>query len=581
LSNIGDYETRRQDFSWEIARRELDWEEGELLNIGAICSDRVCRRGNGDKTALIWEGFGDKKATYTFEDLKAYSNGFAKYLAGLGLEPGDRICIFMDRIPSLYFSFLGILKMGGVAQPLFSAFGDESLEVRLASAGTRAILTTQKHVRKVRKIKERLPDLEHVVVVEGNPEKLKEGERFFEVEAAPRVEEFEAYASGPETPSVLHYTSGTTGQPKGAQHVHSSVFGQSLTTKWVLDLQEDDVYWCTADPGWVTGTSYGIIGPWSLGITQVILDGGFLADRWYRFIEEHKVTVWYSAPTAIRSLMREGEETVKKRDLSSLRHLASVGEPLNAEAVVWSEEVFGLPFLDNFWQTETGSIMIANYPGVPVKPGSMGKPFPGIEATVLDLKTFEPIAEPGNVGLIAFRPGWPAMFRAYRNQPDVYRSKFVGETEGREPDQLRTDKSLWYVSGDRASIDRDGYYWFVGRDDDVINTGGHLVGPFEIESALVEHDAIAEAAAVGKPDPVNMEVVKAFVSLNPGVEPSGDLELDIMNFIRKKLSPLAMPQEIEFRDKLPKTRSGKILRRYLRALEWGEEVGDLSTLEDD
>jgi acetyl-CoA synthetase len=581
LSNIGDYESRLRDFSWEIARKELDWEEGELLNIGAICSDRVCGHGNGQKTALIWEGFGDKKATYTFEDLKAYSNGFAKYLADLGLEPGDRICIFMDRIPSLYFSFLGILKMGGVAQPLFSAFGDESLEVRLASAGTRAILTTGKHVRKVRKIKERLPDLEHVVVVEGNPQKLKEGERFFEVEAAPRVEEFKAYASGPETPSVLHYTSGTTGQPKGAQHVHSSVFGQALTTKWVLDLQETDVYWCTADPGWVTGTSYGIIGPWSLGITQVILDGGFLADRWYRFLAEHKVTVWYSAPTAIRSLMREGDETVKKHDLKSLRHLASVGEPLNAEAVIWSEEVFGLPSLDNFWQTETGSIMIANYPGVPVKPGSMGKPFPGIEATVLDLKTFEPIAEPGNVGLIAFRPGWPAMFRAYRNQPDVYRSKFVGETEGKEPDQLRTDKNLWYVSGDRASIDKDGYYWFVGRDDDVINTGGHLVGPFEIESALVEHDAIAEAAAVGKPDPVNMEVVKAFVSLNPGVEPSGDLELDIMNFIRKKLSPLAMPQEIEFREKLPKTRSGKILRRYLRALEWGEEVGDLSTLEDD
>ena len=331
----------------------------------------------------------------------------------------------------------------------------------------------------------------------------------------------------------------------------------------------------------MTGTSYGIIGPWVWGVTQCVLDSGFKASRWYEFIQEHKITVWYSAPTAIRSLMREGGEPAKEYDLSSLRHLASVGEPLNAEAVVWSEEKFGLPFQDNFWQTETGAQMIANYPGMKVKPGSMGKPFPGITATVLDLKTHEPIEEPGKVGLIAFRPGWPSMFRRYLNMDDVYRSKFVGAPEGATPDELRTNPNVWYVSGDRASIDADGYYWFVGRDDDVINTGGHLVGPFEIESALIEHESVAEAAVVGKPDEINMEVVKAFVALQAGVEPSEELELDIMNFIRKKLSPLAMPQEIEFKDKLPKTRSGKILRRYLRALEWGEDVGDLSTLEDD
>jgi acetyl-CoA synthetase len=279
--------------------------------------------------------------------------------------------------------------------------------------------------------------------------------------------------------------------------------------------------------------------------------------------------------------MRDGEELVKQYDLSSLRHLASVGEPLNAEAVIWSEKVYGLPFLDTFWQTETGAMMITNFPGMKIKPGSMGKPFPGIEAGILDLKTNEPVTEPGTVGLIAFRPGWPSMFREYVKKPDIYRSKFVGASENAMPPELRTDKSLWYVSGDRASFDKDGYYWFVGRDDDVINTGGHLVGPFEIESALVEHEAIAEAAAIGKPDEVNMEVVKVFVTLNPGFEPSDDLELNIMNFIRKRLSPLAMPQEIEYTDKLPKTRSGKILRRYLKALEWGEEVGDLSTLEDD
>jgi acetyl-CoA synthetase len=313
----------------------------------------------------------------------------------------------------------------------------------------------------------------------------------------------------------------------------------------------------------------------------VVLDSGFNTKRWYEFIEKHRVTVWYSAPTAIRSLMRDGEELAADYDLSSLRHLASVGEPLNAEAVVWSEKTYGLPFHDTFWQTETGAIMIANYPGMEIKPGSMGRPFPGIEAGILDLKTNEPLTEPNQVGLIAFRPGWPSMFRAYLNEPEKYASRFVGAPEGATPDELRTSGDLWYVSGDRSSVDADGYFWFVGRDDDVINTGGHLVGPFEIESALVEHDAVAEAAAVGKPDPVNMEVVKAFVTLKPGFEPSADLELSIMNFIRKRLSPLAMPQEIEYTDKLPRTRSGKILRRYLRAIEWGEDVGDLSTLEDD
>jgi acetyl-CoA synthetase len=363
--------------------------------------------------------------------------------------------------------------------------------------------------------------------------------------------------------------------------VHSSVWGQALTSHWVLDLRDDDIYWCTADPGWVTGTSYGIIGPWALGMTQCVLDAGFTSAKWYRFIQDNRITVWYSAPTAIRSLMRDGTDLVREHDLSSLRHLCSVGEPLNAEAVVWSEEAFGRPFLDTFWQTETGSMMISNYPGMKVKPGSMGKPFPGIEAAVLDLKTHEPLTEPGKVGLIAFRPGWPSMFREYRGQHDVYASKFVGAPEGATVQQLRTDTSLWYVSGDRASIDPEGYFWFVGRDDDVINTGGHLVGPFEIESALIEHEAIAEAAVIGKPDEVNMEVVKAFVTLNPGFEFDDMTELSVMNFIRKKLSPLAMPQEIEVVDKLPKTRSGKILRRYLKALEWGEEAGDLSTLEDD
>lgn len=567
MSNMGYYEDRVRNFDWSIAENELEYKDGDVINIGWYCTDRICEIGKADKMALIWEGHGDMQKTYTFDELRIATNTIGAFLREIGIENGDRVCLFMDKIPELYIGFLGALKIGAIAQPLFSAFGDESLHVRLDNAETKAIITQKGHVSKVRKILDQMPYVKHIIIVDYDGRKpLREREIAFSMDKAERVENLEIFPSKAETPSVLHYTSGTTGQPKGVKHVHYSIISQYLTTKWVLDLLDDDIYWCTADPGWVTGTSYGIIGPWSLGVTQCVLDTGFSAESWYKFIEKHRVTVWYSAPTAIRSLMRAGDEVVKQHDLSSLRHLASVGEPLNAEAVIWSEKVFGKPFQDNYWQTETGSIMISNYPGMKVKPGSMGKPFPGITATVLNPKTYEPWEESGKIGLIAFKPGWPAMLRTYWRNEQTFKTKF---------------KNGWYISGDRARIDKDGYFWFVGRDDDVINTGGHLVSPFEVESALLEHEAVAESAVVAKPDEINMEVVKAFVHLNPGYEASPELELKIMNFIRKKLSPLAMPQEIEYVDSLPKTRSGKIMRRLLHAKEWGEEIGDTSTLEDD
>ncbi len=566
MSNIGSYEDRYKSFDWKLSEQELEYGKNGQYNIGYYCSDRICEKGLGSKPALIWEGFTGEVKKYTYDDIRAYSNTTAKFLQDQGVKPGDRVCLFMDKIPELYICFLGILKMGAIAQPLFSAFGEESLITRLDDAKTKAVLTTRKHAGKVRRIRKDLPELATIIIVDADDKPLNAGEAAFAMEKLPRVEKFDIVKVEPETASVLHYTSGTTGKPKGAQHVHNSLVAQYITAKWVLDLKPDDIYWCTADPGWVTGTSYGIIGPWANGVTQVVLDAGFSAQNWYAFIERMKVTMWYSAPTAIRMLMKEGVEAVKKHNLSSLRHLCSVGEPLNAEAVIWSEKAFGQPFYDTFWQTETGAMMICNYPGMKVKPGSMGKPFPGITATVVNPKTFEPVNHPGTVGLIAFKPGWPSMMRAYWNNKETYDGKF---------------KNGWYLSGDRSSIDADGYYWFVGRDDDVINTAGHLVGPFEIESALLEHPAVAESAAVGKPDPLNMEVVKAFIALKPGFEPSSDLEMDIMNFIRKKLSPLAMPQEIEFMASMPKTRSGKIMRRMLRAKEWGEEIGDISTLEND
>jgi acetyl-CoA synthetase len=567
MSHIGSYDERIRNFDWSIAEKELEYNKGETINIGWYCSDRICLMGKADKIAMHWEGLGGVQKRYTFNDIRIYSNTFGAFLRKLGIHEEDRVCLFMDKIPELYISFLGVLKIGAIVQPLFSAFGDESLFIRLDNAQTRVVITQRKHLNKIRKIQATLPSLEHIIVVDAAADRQpQEKERPFTMEEEPLMEHLDIYPTKAESPSVLHYTSGTTGLPKGVKHVHYSLISQYLTTKWVLDLQEDDIYWCTADPGWVTGTSYGIIGPWSMGITQCVLDAGFSAEAWYSFIQKYRITMWYSAPTAIRSLMKAGDAIVKQFDLSSLRHLASVGEPLNAEAVIWSERMFGKPFLDTYWQTETGSIMLTNFPGMKVKPGSMGKPFPGITATILDPKTHVPYEGFGKIGLIGFKPGWPSMMRTYWRNEETYQKKFANG---------------WYLPGDRARIDNEGYYWFVGRDDDVINTAGHLVSPFEVESALLEHEAVAESAVVAKPDEVNMEVVKAFITLKPGYIPGKDLELNIMNFIRKKLSPLAMPQEIEYVDSLPKTRSGKIMRRILHAKEWGEEIGDISTLEND
>ncbi|MHB8054733.1 MAG: acetate--CoA ligase [Candidatus Aminicenantales bacterium] len=566
MSNIGNYDERYQTFTWRQAEQELEYRPGGVLNIGWYCSDRVCDKGKGDKTALIWEGMGGVEKRFTYHDIRRASNTIGAFLRGLGIQPEDRVCLFMDKIPELYLGVLGILKIGAIAQPLFSAFGDESLFVRLDNAQTRAVITQKKHAPKVRKILDKLPNLQYLIIVDHDGKALKDREIAFSLEKSGPVEKIDIHPTEAESPSLLHYTSGTTGLPKGVKHVHYSLLAQYMTARWALDIRDDDVFWCTADPGWVTGTSYGVIGPWCLGVTQCVLDSGFSAEAWYKFIEKNRITNWYSAPTAIRSLMKAGEEIIKKYDLSSLRALSSVGEPLNSEAVIWSERVFGKAFLDTYFQTETGSIMITNYQGMKIKPGSMGKPFPGTTAVILDQKTFEPYPESGKIGLIALKPGWPSMMRTYWNNEETYQKKF---------------RNGWYITGDRASIDKEGYFWFVGRDDDIINTGGHLVSPFEVESALIEHPAVAESAVVSKPDPINMEVVKAFVTLKSGFVPSADLDLEIMNFIRKKLSPLAMPQEIEFTDALPKTRSGKIMRRILKAREWGEDIGDTSTLEND
>jgi acetyl-CoA synthetase len=435
----------------------------------------------------------------------------------------------------------------------------------MENSGAVLLLTSPDLWRKIAAIRGQLPALKHVIHVQHNA-RIEPSEGILSwndlVDAA--SDEAQIEQTGLEDPAIMHYTSGTTGKPKGAVHVHQAVWGHYATGKYVLDLHPDDIYWCTADPGWVTGTSYGMFAPFTNGVTQVIYEGGFSASKWYEIIQRYKVTVWYSAPTAIRLLMRAGDEVPKRYDLSSLRYTMSVGEPLNPECVVWSDEALGLPFHDNWWQTETGSIMIANYPIMDVKPGSMGRPMLGINPGIIDENGNEvPVGQEGD---LAVRPGWPSMFRTYWHDEERYNSRF---------------RNGWYITGDRARKDFDGYYWFIGRADDVINTAGHLVGPFEVESALIEHPAVAEAGVIGKPDPVAMEIVKAFVTLNEGYEAGDALRREIMGFARDKLGPGVAPREIDFIDVLPKTRSGKIMRRLLKARDLGLPEGDISTLEDD
>ncbi len=370
----------------------------------------------------------------------------------------------------------------------------------------------------------------------------------------------------PEDMAILHFTSGTTGMPKGAIHVHDAVHTHFITGRYVLDLHPGDIYWCTADPGWVTGTSYGIIAPLVHGVTSIVDEADFDPDRWYRILAEQRVTVWYTAPTAIRMLMRTPVEQRQRYDLSALRLVHSVGEPLNPEAILWGQRVLGLPIHDNWWQTETGGIMIANYAALDIRPGSMGLPLPGIEAAIvtrLDEETVR-IEGEGIEGELALRRGWPSMFRTYLHEEQRYRKCFVGD---------------WYLTGDLAKRDADGYYWFIGRADDIIKTAGHMVGPFEVESSLMEHPAVAEAGIIGKPEATIGELVKAFVVLKPGFTASEELKLELLGFGRTRLGSAVAPKEIEFTDNLPKTRSGKIMRRLLKARELGLPIGDTSTLE--
>ena len=564
--NLADVEAAREGFRWESVYDELDWLPGGHLNKAHECIDRHCQGTRADKAALIWEGKNGEEESYTFAELRDRSNQFANVLEGLGVGKGDRVFLFMERVPELYFALFGALKVGAVVGPLFSAFGADPVRDRLQDSGAVALVTQPDLRRRIQDILPDLPALKHIIVVNKlgrSQEPLISGDLSYEELMASVSVEHETAATSMNDYSIMHYTSGTTGKPKGAVHRHLAIVQQYATGKWVLDLQENDVYWCTADPGWVTGTSYGMFAPWSNGVTQLIYEGGFGASAWYKQVEKHKVTVWYTAPTAVRMLMKAGDALPGRSDLSTLRHINSVGEPLNPEAVVWGNRVFNQAIHDNWWQTETGAILIANYASMDVRPGSMGRPLPGVQAAILD-GDYNPLP-PGQEGSLAIRPGWPSMFHTYWGNQELYNSRF---------------RKGWYITGDQARMDEDGYFWFVGRADDVINTAGHLVGPFEVESMLIEHPAVAEAAVIGVPDPLAMEVVKAFVSLKDDYTATEELRRELIRFGRSRLQSIA-PRDVEFRPSLPKTRSGKIMRRLLKAQELGLPVGDTSTLEDE
>lgn len=539
---------------WERVKNSVAWFEDNSLNAAYNAVDKHRGTEVQERTALVFEGEDGIVERYSFLQLSLISNKFANVLKNRGVAKDDRVFLFLPRIPYLYAAFLGTLKTGAIAGTMFSAFGESALFDRLENAEAKVLLTTKDLLPRVEAVRAKLPNLKDVIVVD---------DASFDEELKGASDAFAVVHTNPEDFAFMLYTSGTTGKPKGIVHAHIGCLQQHESARVVLDLKPDDVYWCTADPGWVTGVVYSVLSNWSLGITTLVYGGRFDAGRWYDLIQKHKVTVWYTAPTAIRMLMGQQAQLAKQYDLSSLRYLTSVGEPLNPEAVVWSEKTFGIPFHDTWWQTETGSILIANTPGLSIKPGSMGKPLPWIIAEVIDDNgNPSPVNQEGN---LAIRPAWPSMMRTVWQNEEKYQSCFMNN---------------WYITGDRAKKDADGYFWFVGRADDVIKTSGERVGPFEVESALVEHRSVVEAGVIGKPDALRGEIIKAFVVVKPGVTPSEELKTELQSFVKSHLAGHAYPREIEFIDKLPKTRSGKIMRRILKAKELGLPIGDTSTLEE-
>jgi len=584
-----------QELEWfEPWKKVLEWDapwarwfSGGKLNLSYNCLDRHVQSPRRNKAAIIWESEPGEVRTLTYLQLYLEVCKCAHVLKSLGLGAGDRVAIYMGMTPELPVAMLACARIGAPHTVIFGGFSSNAIADRINDCQASAVITQDGTFRRGSEIKlksvvdealEKCPTVRHVVVYRrtGSETMMREGrDHWWHELMAGASEECPATPLDSEHPLYLLYTSGTTGKPKGILHTTGGyAVGTYITSKWVFDLRDEDIYWCTADIGWVTGHSYVVYGPLQNGATVLMYEGGPTypaPDRFWSMIDKHKVTVFYTAPTAIRTFMRLGEEWPRKHSLQSLRLLGSVGEPINPEAWMWYRAHIGrdrCPIVDTWWQTETGAIMITPLPGaIPTKPGSATLPFPGIKADVVD-KDGRSVPEGAGGFLVIQRP-WPSMLRTIYGDPERYRRQYWSQIPG------------MYFTGDGARKDEDGYFWIMGRIDDVLNVSGHRLSTMEVESALVAHPKVAEAAVVGRPDEIKGQAVAAFVTLQAGVKPSEELKNELRVWVAKQIGSLAKPDDIRFTDALPKTRSGKIMRRLLREIATGSEVkGDTTTLED-
>ena len=530
-------------------------------NVGYLCTDWQVERGLGAKTALKLIDKDEILSEFSFAQLTELSNQAANLLASLGFQKDDRIMLFLSKTIEMYAFFLGALKLGLVSSILFNSIGEDSIIERIKDTETKAIISTSRMNFRLVKVLQKLDPSFKVLLVD---ESQSDG-RFLGIrdQFAQASTSFVTPATDPEQYSHFHFTSGSTGKPKAVQHCHAAIIDHLRSFEEVMQAKPDELFWCTADPGWVTGTTYGIVAPWASGLTQIQLDANYDPTLWMRIIEHHKVNIFYTAPTVFRMMAQQPEAFYQQYDLSSLKRVFTVGEPLDPNLVLWGRRVFHCEIYDTWFQTETGSIMVANRPGLEVKPGSMGKPLPYLEAAILESQ--DNFLPENTQGLLCIRKPWNSMFTEYVGNPVVYKNKFLGD---------------FYSSGDIAYRDEDGYYWYIGRSDDVINTAGHLVSPFEIESAVMEVPHVLDCAVVGLPDDLLYEKVVAFVVHDEQSPSLRKLDMEIKLYVSKKIASLASPKEVVFTDKIPKTKSGKVMRRVLKKQYLGLDVGDLSTMEE-
>jgi acetyl-CoA synthetase len=579
------FEPWQKTFEW-TDKPFFKWFLGGKFNIVYNCLDRHMQTSTRSKVAFYWEGDDGSNRTLTYEDLYILTNRMAKGLQNLGVKKGDRVAIYLPAVPEQVVALLAVARLGAVHTVIFGGFASASLRDRINDAEAKVLITADGNYRggkliELKKLADEAiketPTIEKSIVVRrlGNDVHMQAGRDIYLDDLLADIPEDTFVPCEPvdsEDPLYILYTSGSTGKPKGIQHVQGGhAVGVYTTTKFVFDIKPSDIFWCTADIGWVTGHSYIVYGPLMNGATSVLFEGVPTypqPDRFWSIVEKFKVSILYTSPTAIRGLMRFGEDWPKKHDLSSLRILGSVGEPINPEAWIWYRHNVGhdeLPIMDTWWQTETGMILISPTVVIPLKPGSASRPLPTIEADVVDKNGVSVGSEKG--GFLIIRHPWPAQMRTIYKDPDRYVQTYWNVI----PDV--------YFAGDAATKDKDGYFRIQGRVDDVIKVSGHRLGSMEIESSLVSHPAVAEAAAIGKPDPLKGEHVKVFVILKQGFEASEAMEKELKLHVRTTVGALAVPDELEFTPSLPKTRSGKIMRRVIRARELGEPVGDTSTLD--